>query len=257
MSKNWILAVFIFFLFSQLVHAEQHKIIDKIRDQAEECGSDYFFSAGQINSKSRFKFYKEEIIELLPNGSQVKADLIKSLNLIPVNSCILRGNRNYYIPKGKELLEELQVKNIITMDSIVNRRHCKRNSEHELIYLPVSQKKYPDSESLSSIIEALDYLSEATPEEKTYVSCFFGKHRTGLVVGLYQFLRNYIAAPSETCSQAATLEDEAFLQMNAIANLGILTYDMPSNYLKFYKDFALSVCQEQSQEFLENLKFCK
>ena len=103
MWKIWILIVFSFCGLNSPIRAKQHKIIDQIRGQYYKCGSDCFFSLGQIQSKNRSKFYKDEILELLPNAPNnfIRAELIENLNLIPVNNCVLRGNRHYYLPENQ------------------------------------------------------------------------------------------------------------------------------------------------------------
>jgi hypothetical protein len=232
--------------------SEQDSLVDKIIRQKIICSSDCLFSARQIKSPQSSRIYKQKIFDLMPASTDfLREELVKDLNLIPVNECVLRGNRNYALAEGSTLLDKLKVENIVTMDSWVKKIHKLKDVPHELIYLPVEQKQYPVGESMASIIKALGYLAEATPYERVYISCFFGKHRTGLVVGLYQFVRHYADNPQAACAQIGTREDETFLQMNTIANLGLLTYDMPVSYMQFYRNFAKSICEQKSKEFIE------
>jgi hypothetical protein len=242
------------FLLSLPSYAAQHLVVAKIIEQSN-CGTDHYFSGEQIHAKNWSEIFSNDLnkmlegVELKPEI--VKAKQVKDLNLIPVNDCVLRGNRNYCQSNNEALLKSFKVSRAITMDETVHKKYASKTSLN-YAYLPVIPKKYPKGQSVQSILQALNYLSEASPENKVYISCFFGKHRTGLIVGMYQFLRNYGADPLQSCKTASTNRDKAFIQMNTIAAVGVLTYDMPPGYLKFYRDFTKAVCKGQTKEFFEN-----
>jgi protein tyrosine/serine phosphatase len=243
-----------FQLFLPLIsRANQNTIIQKIIKNSNNCSADYIFSSSQINSSNSFNIYISELNKNLKNSNIVKASLAKDLNLIPVNSCILRGNRNFTSMEAQKLFESLSITSIINTDSLTNKLIDNKNNKIKYIYLPVSSSKYPKGVGGKSIMKALNILAEASPQQKVYISCFFGKHRTGLVVALYQFTRLYAQDKQMACSQIGNSKDKIFVQMNSIAALGTLTYDMPKEFQDFYKDFAKSVCQERSDKFLESL----
>jgi hypothetical protein len=237
------------------INAAQHPIVQKIISQYPSCKADYFFSDLEINSKSHNVIYQKQLQILAKDikhkrPQPLRASQVKELNLIPVNDCILRGNRNYVTVENQKLLNDMSVKTTITTDALVDKKYGNL-VKLDYKFFPITPKKYPAGQSLTSIMQALDLMAEAKPNQKCYISCYFGKHRTGLIVGLYQFLRMYAAEPHETCAKLATSLDKVYMQMNSIASLGALTYDMPPSYMKFYKDFGQSVCNERSKEFVE------
>jgi len=252
--KKFIFLLFGFQLFFPFIsRASQNTAIQKIIQNSNNCLTDYIFSSSQINSSNSFGIYASEFNKSLKKPNIIKANLAKDLNLIPVNSCVLRGNRNFTSSKAQKLFESLSIKSIINTDSLTNKLVDNKNNKVKYIYLPVSSSKYPKGVGGKSIMKALNILAEASPQQKVYISCFFGKHRTGLVVALYQFTRLYAQNKQIACSQIGNSKDKIFVQMNSVAALGTLTYDMPKEFQDFYKDFAKSVCEERSDKFFESL----
>ncbi len=235
-------------------HASQHPVVVSIIKQFPKCGPDYFYSNSEIKSNEVFNEGLQTLAKskYLKSERLIRVNQVKSLNLFPVNECVLRGNRQYFKPEYSELLADFEIDTAITMDATVNKKNQKAGRTN-YIYSPIIPKTYPKGESVSSILTVLNHLSKASPEQKVFISCYFGKHRTGLIVGLYQFLRNYAKDPVDTCLNAYSAKDKSYEQMKAIAAVGRLTYDMPVGYLEFYRDFAESVCQNRSNEFLQNL----
>lgn len=250
-----LICTFIFqvFLIAFPSQAAQNTIIEKMIKSSNNCSPDYIFSNSQINSLNSFDIYTKEFNKNQKSQKIIKASLAKDLNLIPVNSCVLRGNKNFTSLEGQKLFETLSVKSIINTDSLTNRLINYKSNKVKYIYLPVSSSKYPKGAGAKSIMTALNILADSSEEKKVYISCFFGKHRTGLIVALYQFTRLYAQNKQLACSQVANSKDKIFRQMNSIAALGTLTYDMPKEFQDFYKDFANSVCKEQSEEFIKSL----
>jgi len=244
-----IILLFLLFLFSTKVNAKQDEIVLKLIQKKSSCSPDYFFTNKEINSSQSFNIYTKAFLKSQKKVKYISPELAQNLNLIPVNNCIFRGNRNFVSAEAQKLFTDLQITQIITTDSLTNKLS---SNNKKYIYLPIENSKYPNRKSLKSIVKSLEILANASEEQKVYISCFFGKHRTGLVIGLYQFIRNYAQNKELTCSQVGTKRDKSFLQMNNIASLGILTYDMPEKYREFYLNFANSVCKEKSQEFIES-----
>ena len=259
-SISCYLLIFKVFLFSSPVKSSQLSLLQKIEEQNQSCQPAYFFSSKELSSKQRYSYFNEKLQQIVDKNSKVGPSFNQSLNLIPVNRCILRGNRNF---KGASQVETLQaylkVKLLINTDSIVNQlvqrdnyfqKKLKEDPQLEYKYFPLSSNRYPSKEEKILIVKVLELLSEARQSKRIYLSCFFGKHRTGLISGLYQFLSAYSLNPSVTCSKLGTQEDEIYSQMNKIADLGFFTYKMPLALQEFYSDFAKAVCEKKSQEFI-------
>ncbi len=246
------LILFIFMFMALGVKAEQHKIIKEIIANANSCVPLYYFSKSQINSKTNYKFYSEALKDFTKNKNFY---LTKDSNLMPVSNCILRANRNYY-KNIKTLNENFRVTTVINTDllikNLVENKVQKKSTINEL-YFPMSSSEYPKVQSAKSFIEILKSLSQATPQNRAIITCFFGKHRTGLISASYQFLLEYAQNKEKACKEIATEKDKAYQQMLNIAKIGLLIYDMPDSFKEFYKDFAKSVCEENSKEFLNSL----
>jgi|GEM_PF-2570025 len=244
--------------------SEQIAVLSKIKEQTKKCSPSYLFSREEISSKDKYFYFSYKLNQLLElaekSNYQVEASFSKELNLIPVNNCVLRGNRNFKkLNNLKILRENFRVSRLINSDKIVNnflnqdsgfQDKLNQNPILDYQYFDLSSTKYPTREQKTLIKEILDLLAQATPNQKVYLSCFFGKHRTGLLSGIYQFLFEYSLDSKNSCDKASFEKDKIYLQMNQIANLGFFTYDMPFPLKKFYLDFKKAVCQNKSKEFI-------
>jgi hypothetical protein len=240
--------LFIFILFLP-AHSEQLGVVKSYLLHKNECSPEFFF----VNSKENTDLLIEEKLKVLSKKKDlISSKNIKNLNLIPVDNCVLRGNRNFTAPQEAGLLRDLNVDNIINTDFLSHQIN-KDNVRTKYSYLPLTASAYPKGQDAKNIIVALEKLANGSPSQKVYLSCFFGKHRTGLLVGLYQFLRLYSQNPKETCTNLGKDSDAAYSQMLKIASQGKFTYDMPKNFIKFYKDFGRSVCDNSSAEFVASL----
>ncbi|MDX1918497.1 MAG: hypothetical protein SFT81_05090 [Candidatus Caenarcaniphilales bacterium] len=248
--RNWLISLWLMmiFLISQ-AKSEQHEIVERIRAQYKQCAKIYLYEPKVIESRDGYKLFAADLIKLEPQASPERlSSLARATSSIPVNNCVLRGNRHFL--EHQNFLKELKVNTVVNTDSLVN---ASSYGKHRLNYLyyPMDAIAYPRGESKKSLLKALYTLSEATPERKTYIGCFFGKHRTSLVVGIYQFLQIYAQDSKMICQNYGTSLDPAFIQMKEIAGKGLLTYDLPKAFENFYRDFAKSVCEESSKEFLD------
>lgn len=240
--KN-LLCLFLCLKLCMATHAKQHPVIAQIANQTE-CGTNFYLSWSEINSDSKSQYIQKQFRAAGINTTQ---NLIGSLNLLPVNRCVLRGNRRFGETERLKELERMGVKTFIRF----TQSSAKKNEMKNLVFweLPISGSGYPKGASKQAILKALEQLAKAEPSQRVYLSCFFGKHRTGLIAALYQFTRDYALSPVKTCIQKATPQDRAFRQMNSIAALDFYTYDMPYDFRRFYKEYTEAVCKESSQEF--------
>lgn len=250
-----ILLVFLLFLsFGLKASAKQNAVILKILDSAQNCTPNIYFSETEINSKDRFYAYYVELQKLFPNEILEGLAQSKDLNLMPINRCVLKGNKNYPKELNLSWLKKLQVKSIISTDYLSNTLNSGKNSLN-YVFLPIHASGYQKKqESIQSLLLAFEYLAKASPTQKVYINCFSGKYQSGLVVALYQFLQEYAFSSQETCQNLATKQDLAFNQMLNVANQGLFSYNLPNGFKKFYVDFGKAVCEEQSEEFLQKLK---
>jgi hypothetical protein len=232
-------------LFCTKAQAKQHEVVLKILNQCSVCGQSCYFSSKDLGPAQRQNLLQEFYIH---SSAKLPLQFVEENNLFPVDACVLRGNKKFYKPKNLYFVKSLQTTTIIRTDAVSFAE--KNNIKIKQLDIPLNGLKAPDKNKLKYLVKALDELAQASPSRRAYVSCFFGRHRTGLLVGMYQFVKEYKTEPGLTCSQLGTQKDKAFVSMNAIAAQGMLTYDMPSDFRKFYKDFARSVCTEQSEEFL-------
>ena len=248
------------FIFNnyELVFAEQSKIIENIIQKKNTCTPNYFFSQEEVNGKNSNLTYREKIEKLANKNKKNKSknlSFTSDFEIIPVNLCVLRSNRKFNTPTNEMTLKkELNTSFIINTDLLVNKaiEADKTQQEHiEYVYLPMNAFGYLKGQSLNSFRTALKYLSEATPDKRVLITCFFGKHRTGLLAASYQFVLEYANNPEEACKNLGTEKDKAFTLMNNIADKGVLTYNMPAEMKSFYTEFGKSVCNKTSSEFLK------
>ncbi|MDJ0625972.1 MAG: hypothetical protein QNJ31_06370 [Candidatus Caenarcaniphilales bacterium] len=241
-------------LFNLPSVAKQHSTIQKIIEQSKYCQPNFYFSKEDIESSDKNLRFLDKTALLL---NYKKADYwyfhSKEMNLIPLNLCALRGNKKYYKDENKRFLRELRISTIINLDFLAHTKVKGKTIGFKYLFTPITPSAYPTGESIKLLLHALTALSEATPEERVYISCFSGKHRTSLLSAMYQFLGEYSNHLIDACNNAANDKDKGYLQAELIANQGILTYNMPSKYKEFYEDFTKAVCEEKSEEFFQNL----
>jgi len=251
LRTSLIIATMLMFLQSVSL-GKQHPVVKAILQNKKSCGENYFFSQAEIESSQSQKFFRHKLKDLAPgNKSSSISNLTEDFVVLPVDRCVLRGNRNFR-KNEKVLISNFKVKTIVNPDFLVHRavNKQKKSQIENYIYTPMSPTQYPHTEGRHSFTEALKHLSTSSPRERAMVLCFFGKHRTGMIIGAYQFLGEYAASAQKACQNVGTLKDKAYLQMNLLGDSGLFTYNLPSAFREFYVDFANSVCQDNSFEFL-------
>lgn len=242
--------VFIVMLFVIPCSAEQHPSVQRILLSVKKCLPNQFFSSEQINSKDSGKETYTKALERITSDGK-PFTLTRDYFLLPVNKCVLRGSRDFELNEDV-LVNSFNVKTIINTDFLVNNLK-KKPQDINYVYLAMSASQYPRKSSLTSLLKALDYLSTATPNGRVIISCFFGRHRTGLIAGIYQFLGEYAKDSKATCKNLGGKNDLVYNQMLNLGKGSGLIYDMPQDFKKFYVDFGKSVCEEKSKEFIEKL----
>ncbi len=248
---------FIFVVFLSLCwqpsQAGQHPSIQKIIEKSKLCEPNYYFSPIEINSLDKHYSFFAKTLELLPkNNIQNWSGEAKDLNLIPVNQCVLRSNKNFSKPQNEEFLKALNVKTIVNTDNLSNV--INQGKTHTIyVFVPISAAGYPKGLSVKSLLLALDYLAEASPNKRVLLSCLYGKYQSGLVSAIYKLLGEYNKDSITTCAALGTKNDLGFVEMNAIGNNGLLTYDMPGSFKKFYLDFGKALCDKKTDKFFEKL----
>lgn len=253
---NFALLITLFLISALILPAEaaQHPIIEKIILQSKSCQPNYYFSPEEIESKQRHLAYLDKTAELLQLKNADRWYLeSERLNLIPVNRCIIRGNKEYIKPENQNILKVLNVNTIVNTDFMAHNIVAGKTYGFKYTFVPINPAAYPKGESIISIMNAFNAIAQATPNERVYISCFHGKHRTSLLAAMYQFLGEYAIDPDRACDYATTQNDKAWEQAVLIANLGVLTYNVPNTYKHFYADFTKSVCEEKSDKFFQKL----
>ena len=234
--------------------SNQNEAIIKIINSAKNCQANIYFSKTEINSKDRSYAYYAEIQRwFAPN---IIDGLIETqnLNLIPINNCVLRGNKNYTQEANLVWLKKLQVNTIMSTDYLSNTINAGKTNLN-YVFLPLTASGYQKKqESIQSLLLAFEYLAKAMPSQKLYINCFSGKYQSNLLTALYQFLLEYALKPKQTCTNLGTKQDLSFQQMLNMGNQGLLSYNLPHGFKKFYFEFGLAVCEERSEEFLQKLK---
>ncbi|MDX1919459.1 MAG: hypothetical protein SFU25_01850 [Candidatus Caenarcaniphilales bacterium] len=239
------------------VEAYQHPTVLKIIKNADKCLPNIYFTKEELISKERDLRFLDSLPHLLE--VQKKGDYerwygeMKDMSLVPLNRCVVRGNKNYFKDENKPFLKVLNVQSIVNLDFIAHTKVQGKTIGFNYVFVPMNPSFYPRGESMISFLHALTALSQATPESRIYLSCFHGKHRSSLLSAVHQFLLEYARFPEEACKNAAGDNDPAFIQAVELANEGILTYNMPKSYKDFYADFTKAVCKEKSGEFLDQL----
>jgi hypothetical protein len=257
--------IFNLFLFSALslsfasaipVLSKQDPLIDQIvRSMSQNntgCQPNYYFSVDEIQSKDgKYAYY--EVLQRMLNPQQAASkdwfSSQKDLNLMPVNACIVRGNKDFSRKKNAEFLHSLAVSKIVNLDYVSDSLNRGKTS-FQYTFLPINPNAYPKDDNIRSIKLALEQMQSATPESRLYISDLTGKYQVGLVVALYQFLGDYSLDAVDTCDSIGKDRDKPYQQMNAIGNKGLLNYDFPDNFRKFYLDFAHSVCNHETDKLL-------
>lgn len=235
--------------------ATQHPLIEKLIIQSRTCQPNYYFSSEQIESKLRHLTYLDKIAELLETKNADQWYLqSERLNLIPVNKCVVRGNKEFFKPENQDLLKALKVNNLVNMDFVAHNIVKGKTYGFKYTFAPINPAAYPKRESAIAIMNVLNILSFASPDGRIYISCFYGKHRSSLLSAIYQFIGEYAINPKQACERANTERDQGWNQGVAIANLGVLTYNMPTAYKRFYRNLTDSICKENSAEFLQKLE---
>jgi hypothetical protein len=248
-----LLLILIFCILNSLtVGAKQHPAVLNVLEQCSKCGINQVLSPNEFNLTKRQNLISELNYADL---SAISASFIEDTNLFPVDNCVLRGNKKFYKGQNLHFAKKLKTQTLIRTDAVSYAEKSKYRIDQ--LDIPLNGLKAPNASKLKYLVKALDQIAEATPEKRVYVSCFFGKHRSGLVVGMYQFLREYKKDPISICTNIGSSQDKVYVLMNAIAAKGTLTYDMPSDFRQFYKDFAKSVCTEESDDFLLGKKTSK
>ncbi|MDX1920031.1 MAG: hypothetical protein SFU25_04760 [Candidatus Caenarcaniphilales bacterium] len=120
--------------------------------------------------------------------------------------------------------------------------------------MPITAKNYPIKEDLKSILKALEILAKAKPSERVYIGCFFGKHRTGILIAIYLFLHLYKEDKQSIYAYNDTGKDSAFKPMNHTDDKSLITSNMSSSFRKFYRDFTDPIGEEHSQKFIQKLQ---
>ena len=242
--------ILICLLIPTMIQAKQHRVVEQLINNSRQCIPNYIFGEKQIQDQERQKAFLAAVKKLNPDSKLQRGYDYKNFFLIPVNNCVLRANR-YYADHLNSLNKTYNIKRIINFDLLVDKSIHKKHKDIEYLYMRINSSQYPKAESLRSLITTLDYLSEATPEERVLLTCFFGKHRTGLISAIYQFLLEYSLSPEQACNQISFDEDPIYLMMNQLAEHGFFVHRMPAEFKEFYIDFSRAVCNGISYEFLE------
>jgi hypothetical protein len=256
--KKFLSSAFLFFSFVMLLNAPcfsaQHEIVQKLIEHSKQCYPLYYFTPEQIASKDKQEIFLLGLVDSAalkePHAWEKE---VKDLNLLPVNKCVYRGNKNYYKEKNKVLLSALEVKQIINTDFVAHTLVDGKTFGYKYTFVPIYPNGYPKGESIVSLLNAFNNILQATPQQRVYISCFDGKHRSSLISSILQFIGEYAANPAQACLGPGTENDKGFVEAKALADQGLFTYNMPAGYKQFYLDFTQSVCNNDSEKFLNGL----
>lgn len=227
--------------------AKQHESVENIIKNIYSCQSNFTPSISE--SENINDLFNQAINKI----SSKDINLTRKTLLLPVNNCVLRSDKGYvhYI---NSLENNLFVSRIVNFDLLLHHQHKELNTKADdsYIYLHFNSSQYPQAESLRSLVQVLNYLSEARPHKRVLLTCFFGVHRTGLISAIYQFIAHYAIDDYAACQHYSSEQDNIY---NFMINLSQArqSIDIPHEYKEFYKDFVASVCEENSHEFLEAL----
>lgn len=238
----------------QASYGYQHPTILKIIEQSKKCSPNIYFTQEELSSKERDLRFLDSLPFVMPKQDYERwYGEMKDLTLIPLNKCVVRGNKNYFKDENKPFLKALKVESIVNLDFMAHTKVQGKTIGFNYVFVPMNPSFYPKGESMISFLHALSALAQASPENKIYLSCYYAKHRTSLLSAVYQFLIEYGTFPEEACKNASTENDAALKQSLHLANEGMLTYNMPKSYKDFYLHFTQAVCKEKSGEFLDQL----
>ncbi len=223
------------------LQAKQSLVLEKIAAQVERCGPNYFFETANPSSDSIFKMSGGTF-----RLSEAKA---KQLNLFPVNNCVLRGNRLFYQEANARIADRLNIYTLLRLGALHYSTH--KFFGMKVISLPMKVYRKVDVHEMQTLAQALDVLASAKPDSRVLVSCYYGKHRTGLLVAMYQFAYEYVQDSQAVCKNYSAQNDRIYLQMNRIAEAGLLTYDQPDKFRVLYLSFRKALCEGNSEEFFK------
>lgn len=250
MNRLFFTILFVLLVSGAATRSEQHPVVEQIIEQYPTCSGNHLLSLQGVQSKNIGKLFYDAT-HIVKNDRKFRYH--KNFELIPLNNCVFRGNR--YFSKYLQILQRnLNIKRIINLDLLIHKSRDERKySSIDYKYLYINPSQYPHANSLRSLTAVLDALSQATPDNRSLIVCFFGKHRTGLVSALYQFVGWYAEDPEGACEAVASERDLIFQFTSDYAQSGIFSYDISPQLKKFYKDFAQSVCEKRSYELLEGV----
>ncbi len=243
---------YLFLVPTLSTRAEQHSSINKILQNLPQCGPVVYFSPYEINSRSKYYAYYAELEKIFPTNQKTYGMAeAKDLNLIPLDKCILKGNKNFSKLNNAEFLKKIEIKTLINTDYISHNFNGGNSTYFTYVFLPISQSGIQNRETLKSIKLALDYLSTAKPTDKIYLGCLYGKYQSSLLAATYQFLHEYSKNKETACKQVGGDNDKAFIQMTATGDEGLLSHNTPNGLKKIYLGLAKAICEEKSAEFLQ------
>lgn len=234
------------------ISAKQHIAVQNIINNIYSCQENFIPDIQKLSDKDINNLFIQAVNKL----SNKDININKNTLLLPVNNCVLRSDRGY-IHYLKSLKDNLFVTRIVNFDLLQHHQHKDiSNSQGKLddsyIYLHFNSSQYPQAESLRSLVQVLNYMSEARPHKRILLTCFFGLHRTGLVSAIYQFIAHYSVDDYEACQHYSVEQDNIYQFMTELSQQR-QSVDIPFEYKQFYQDFVQAVCDERSHEFLEGL----
>ena len=232
------------FCFSFKAVAKQSEMIEKLILSSKNCYPNYYFSENEIKKK----VYQATYTDFGAIGFLKES---QNLYLIPVNQCVMRGNKNYYKTENQQFLKTIKVKTIINTDFLAKSLVEGKLFGFNYLFTPIYPVSYLKGESVISLSNIFNNLSLMNKDERVYISCLDGKHKSSLISALIQFITEYANFPTKVCTK--TNQALIWEQAELFANTKFGNYKMSSQYKKFYYDFCESVCKQKSEEFLSKL----
>ncbi len=226
------------------VEAKQNETINKLIISSKSCYPNYYFLPQEIKNKVYQATYTDFGVSGFLKESQ-------NLYLIPVNQCVMRGNKNYYKTENQKFLQSLKIKTIINTDFLAHSLVEGKLFGFNYLFTPIYPVAYLKGESVISLANILNNLVLVNKENKAYISCLDGRHKSSLIAALIQFMTEYSNSPTLACKKST--EDLIWQQSELFANTKFKSYKISHQYEKFYYNFCEAICKQQSEEFLSGL----